>query len=906
MRSSVPATRPPAAAIRLLECCLAPDEADEIIGDLLQTFDDRIGRDRPWNRTWLWTQAVLFALAALGHRRRAGHAGVPSPSPFERSSFMDRIVSHLRDAFRHLRSDWRYAGGVVVILAAGLGPAAAMLSVIETVLLRPLEYADPERLAMVRIDLDTLRGHPGLSPAESLDLRRSGLFSAVETQTRLAEVTLAEADRLTPVSLISMTPGTLNMLGVVPVLGRGFAEDDLPPPPPRTPPGTLVANPPPPPPQVALLDYDTWQTRFGGDETVLGRRVQVDGRTTEIIGVLPRGFRLATGRAVPRRVDLYTPFQLRDFRNSWQFPTIARLPENASYARTQQALDALAASLKQEYPASYPNALRFTIAPVLDDMTRSSRPALRAALMGVLLLLVIACVNAAALILARLRTRQQDFAVRQALGASRGALAAQVLTESALLGAAAALVGAGVAAITMAGVREVFPRTVPRWDSLTVGWSLLVYAGLFAFAGLLATGLALVWRVTRTPVTPVIRAASAQGGKAEGSVSRLVLAGAQMALTVVLTFGGIQLARSASALGHVDLGFDPDVLTIRAGYDFRRYESPEARADLYTRVRDRVARIPGVVAAGVTTHLPLSGSTMMDGYEADLSKEPTFAQAANYQAVTSGYFDALNIHFRQGRDFTDVEVRTRQQVIVVDETLVRTVFPGESDVIGRTLRLGWGLENARIIGVVGHVRSIEIGRAVRPQIYTTVGNLFQIQNGGIITVRASGDPLALREAVEAAIAEVGTGRAVGQVALLSENVSAALGTLRAVTGLVMMLALTAAGLSAAGLYIVIAYLVHERRRSAAIRTALGATRRQVIWSVVRSGGLALAVAVAVGAIGATAGASALGDLLYQVGERDILSLLAAGAVTVVVSAVAMYLPARRAAAANVIRVLRES
>jgi predicted permease len=898
--------RPPFAAVRLLEWCVAADDADEIIGDLLQTFRDRLDRGLSWNRAWLWTQALVFAAAALASGRRAGRPDWTPPSPIERSSLMDRVVSRLRDAVRHLRHDWRYAGGVVAILAAGLGPAAAMLSVVETVLVRPLDYEDPERLAMVRIDLDTLRGHPGLSPAESLDLGRSGLFSAVETQTRLAEVTLAEGDRLTPLSQMGMTPGTLRMLGVAPVRGRAFTEDDFPPPPPQTPPGTLPAAPPPPPRQVALVDFDTWQSRFGGDETVLGRVVQVDGRPTEIVGVLPRGFRLATGRAVPQRVDLYTPLQLRDFRNAWQFPTIARLPAGASYAQTQQALDALAASLKQKHPEFYPGALRFTIAPVLDDMTQASRPALRAALAGVLLLLVIACVNAAALVMARLRTRHQDFAVRQALGASRGALAAQVLTESALLGAAAAVAGGALAALTMVGVREVIPRTVPRWDSLTVGWSLLVYAGLFGFAGLFATGLGLVWKVTRTSVTPVIRAASAQGGKAEGAASRLVLAAAQMALTVMLAFGGIQLARSADALGDVDLGFNPHVLTVRAGYDFRRYAPPEARADLYTRVKDRVAQVPGVVAAGVTTHVPLSGATMMDGYEADLSKEPSFAQAANYQAVTRGYFETLQIPFRQGRDFTDVEVRTRQQVIVVDETLVQTVFPGETDVIGRTLRLGWGLENARIIGVVGHVRSIEVGRAVRPQIYTTVGNLFQIQNGGTITVRGTGDPMALRQAVEAAITEVGTGRAVGQAALLSDNVSAALGTLRAVTGLVTMLAIVAAGLSAAGLYIVIAYLVHERRRSAAIRTALGATRRQVIWSVVRSGGLALGVAIAVGAVGATAGGSALGDLLYRVGERDVLSLLAAVAATVIVSGVAMYLPARRAAAANVVKVLRES
>jgi predicted permease len=890
-------SRPPARALRLLDRCVPADQADEIVGDLLQTFADRRDSGRRWNRAWLWSQALLFALSRWWPTGR--HQ--VQPPPHERNSRMDRLLIRLRDAARHLRHDWRYAAGVVLILGAGIGPASAMFAVVDTVLLRPLAYAAPERIAMVRIDLDTLLGHPGLSPSEVTDLRDSGLFEAVETQTRLADVTMTDGDRLTSLRQVSITTGTLPMLGVHPVAGRAFTDDDFPPP---AAPGT--PNNAPLPPQVALIDYDTWQTRFGGTQDTLGRTIQLDGRTTEIVGVLPRGFRLATGRGVPRRVDIYTPYQVQSFRNAWQFPTLARLPVGASFESTQAALDSLAGALKAQYPEFYPGALRFTITPVLDDMTQDSRPALRAALLAVMLLLVIACVNATALVVARLRTRGHDFALRQALGAGRGALAAQVLAESALLGAAATIVGGALAVATMAGVRQVIPQTVPRWDQLQIGWALIGYAGLFAFAGLVFTGLALVWRVTRTQATDAIRAGAAQGGKAEGAASRLMLAGAQMALTVVLAFGCIQLARSANNLGRVDLGFDPNVLTVRVGYDFQIHNSREARAALYTRMRDRVAQVPGVVSVGVATHVPLSGSTMMDGYEADLSKEPSFAQAANYQGVTAGYFETLRIPIVQGRDFTDVEVTTRQPVVIVDESLVRTVFPGETDVIGRTLRLGWGLDNAQIVGVVGHTRSIEVGRNVRPQIYSTVANLFQVRNGGILTVRTDGDPLALRAAVEAAIGEVGPGRAVAEVDTLSSNVDAALSTLRAVTGLVTMLALIAGLLSAAGLYIVIAYLVHARRRSAAIRTALGATRGQVIWAYLRTGGVVLAVSIVFGAVGAVAGGTAIADLLYGVTTRDAASLLSAAGLTALVSVGAMYLPARRAAAANIVRVLRES
>jgi len=893
-----PSTIPPAAAIRLLERCLPALEAEAIIGDLVQAFADRTEARRRWTRGWFWGQAVLFAAAsAMPQQAVAGHR--------LKGARMEGFLRSVKQAGRRLRHDWRFATGVVLILAAGLGPAAALLSVVETVLLRPLDYAEPDRLAMVRIDLDQLLGHPGLSPAESTDLQQSGLFEAVETETRMAEASLELPDRLVSLQRVSMTTGMLEMLGVRPVLGRGFTEADLPPlPAPQAPAPSAAAPAGPPPPQAGLLDYDTWQAYFGGDEAALGRIVNVDGRATEVVGVLPRGFRLATGRGVPRRIDLYTPLRLREFRNAWQFPTLARLPEGRTFPEVQAGLDTLAANLKAQYPEFYPGALRFTIEPVLDDMVAATRPALRAALAAVLLLLAIAFANATALVVARLRTRRLDMAIQQALGAGRASLALQVAMESVWLGLAATVAGSLLAAGTVAIIRDLVPRTVPRWDQIDIGWSLLLYAGGLAFAGLLCSGLALVWRVSRASVLEALRAGSVQGGRAEGAGSRLLLAGAQVALTVVLAFGCVQLARSAANLRQVDLGFDPQVLTLRVPYDRQAFQGPVERAQLYQRIRDRVAQVPGVASVGVVTHAPLSGSTMMDGYEADLSVEPSFAQMANYQGVTPGYFDAVRIPILQGRDFTDVEDAQQQPVIVVDETLVRRLFPGETDVIGRTLRLGWGLDNSRIIGVVGHARTIEVGRAVRPQIYTGVGNLFQ--TAGIVTVRGAGDVLALRPAIEAAIREVGRGRAIGEVAMLTENVTAAMSTLVAVTGLVTLLAIIAGLLSAVGLYIVIAFIVHEQRRSAAIRSALGATSTQVTLSYVRTGGRVMAAALCLGLVLSLGVGTQVTDLLYGVAARDPLSLTVAAVASAAVSALALLLPALRASRANIVTILREA
>jgi putative ABC transport system permease protein len=892
---------PPRAAVWLLGWSLPADERDVVIGDLFEVFADRVDARRRFNRSWFSMMAVAFAVAAV--RERTRDAG-PAPGGRQR---MTRMGTGIRQAARRLRYEWRYALAVTLILAVGIGPASAMLSVFSRVLLRPLNFYEPERLGLIRIDIGQLRSHPGLSPAEAMDLRRADAFASVEVETRLVEASLGTGPEFTSLSTLAFTTGMLPMLGVQPLIGRNFAESDIPlplPPPPPLPPGTPPPPPPPPPPQVALLDHGAWQRHFGGEAGVLGRIVTVNGRPTEIIGVLPEGFRIVTGRHVPQAIDIYTPLRLFDFRNAWQFPTLVRLKPGVSFEAAQAQLDVIAGNNRQQYPQFYEERVRYTIAPVLDDMTRATTPALRAAVAAVLLLLVIALANATALVIARLRTRERDTAVRSALGASRSALIGEVVAESAVLSVAGAVVGTVVALAAIAGVREVMPRTVPRWDEIAVGWDLLLYSAGLAFAGLMLSGLIPVWKVSRGASWDALRIGSVQGGRAEGTFSRLALVGGQIALTVVLAFGCVQLVRSAAHLGRVNLGFDANVLTFRVPYDFRRHPGNRGRAELFQRIRDRVKQVPGVEAVGVITHIPLSGSVMMDGYETDLSKEVSFEPYANYQAVTSGYFASLRIPFRQGRDFTDQEDALSQPVIIVDETLAAAAFPGETNVIGRTLRLGWGLQNAQIVGVVGHARTIEIGRVVRAQIYAPIGNLFQ--NAGIVTVRAAGDPHPLRQAIVAAIAEVGPGRAVSDVRMLSDNVSSATSALVAVTGLVSVLSISAGLLSAVGLYLVIAFVVHQRRRATAIRTALGASRRQVIWQHARTSGLVMLAAVPAGVLLSVAVAPLFAGLVYGVNHRDVWSLSIATAIAAVTGLVGTWLPVRRAANANVVKILRES
>ena len=823
----------------------------------------------------------------------------------EMMELLRRVAQGTRQAIRRLAHEWRYSLAVIGILAVGVGPAAGMISVITSVLLKPLDYREPERLGMLRVNLAGLRNHPGLSPGEAYTMRQDSIFDGIAIETRLAEVSMGPPGQLVPLSQLGVSSEMLSMLGVHAYLGRVFSPNDF---------AALTAQNQSfgsapggqagGPPQRMMIDYETWQTHFSRNPKVIGTFVPINRTPTQIIGVLPPGFQLVTGRGAPRRVDVYTAFQMPQFWNAWMFPAIARLKPNQTFAQAQAALDAIAPRIKREHSDIYLGELRFTITPLLDDMTQDTRPAFRAAGAAVILLLIIAFANATALVLARMRSRETSFAVRYALGATPRALIAHAFGENLLLALGGAIAGAALALLTVRGIRSLIPHTVPRWQAVAVGWDQLLLAAGLSVVGLLLLGLAPLWRLARGRGFLSLRSGSAQGGAAERARARLALVGAQMVLTVVLAFGCVQLGRSAIRLRHVDLGFDPNVLTLRVGYDAARYSTRPERAELYQRIRDRVRQVPGVMDAGVVTHLPLSGSTMMDGYEADLSKEPSFAQGANYQGVSPGYFRTMHIPIVQGRDFTDEEDRDTVPVIIVDESLVRTVFPHEPSAIGKTLRIGWGLPNARIVGVVGHARTIDPGREVRPQIYCPIGNLFQ--QAGIVVARTRGDARALSPAITSAINGAGPGRAVSNVAMLTENVTAATSTLVAVTGLVTVLAISAGLLSAVGLYLVIAFVVHERRRSTAIRTALGATAARVMWENFVTSAAVLGVALPLGTIAALLVSPALDDLVYGVRSRDPLSVAAAIVVAALAGLLGTYVPLRRAAKVNVLEALREA
>jgi predicted permease len=528
--------------------------------------------------------------------------------------------------------------------------------------------------------------------------------------------------------------------------------------------------------------------------------------------------------------------------------------------------------------------------PLLPDLVRQARPAIHAALAGVLLLLLIATANGTALVMARMKAREVDFAVRTAMGAGRGALLQDVLMESLLLMTAGVLLGGAIAAWGIVGLQALIPDTVPRAGNIVFGWDLLGYSALLGFAGLTLAGLIPAWKASRGAPLALLRGSSGQRG-ATRATGRLALVGTQIATAVVLCFGAVQLARSAFALAEADIRFDPEnVLAFAVPVDGSQFESFEESFVFHHALRDRLGELASVRAVGAVSHLPLSGTGPMDSFAPGAVGDTVgwSDPLANYFAVMPGYFESIGARLRQGRFLTDEENLERRAVAVIDENLAEMTWPDE-DPIGKTMRMGWQLPPTTVVGVIEHPRVIDVSQDVRPQIYVPYG-LFPW--GPLrYTIKSESDPLLLIGSVREVLAEMGTGRAAFGFQDLSENVADAMSTLWFVTLLVALLAFSAAFLSALGLYAVVSFIVHKHRRATAIRGAMGASPAQLVSYHLKSGILILAVAVPIGSLLSLMSARFVEALLYGVSVHDVLSLSGAVLLAAVTGIVGTLIPA---------------
>jgi predicted permease len=816
------------------------------------------------------------------------------------------LADDFRQAWRALSAAPGVTVAAILSLALGIGANTAIFSVASPLLLRPLPYADPERLVIL------WNRSPGLgitedwfSTAQYFDIRGSGTFA--ETAIAVgANDNLTGSGEPERIGTIRVSSNLLPMLGVRPLLGRLFTADDD-----RA--GAAGS---------ALLAYGTWQRRYGGRASAVGESLLVNGVAFQIVGVLPPDFTLPR-EVMPtlggaEQAELLLPLPLGadapTVRTREDYNVLARLPAGVSVASAQARMDALTARLRREHAAVYPpnGQLTFGVVPLQQQVTGEVQRPLWILVGAVGLVLLVACANVAHLLLARAIGRRRDMSVRAAIGASGGRLLRQLLLEALLLAGAGGVLGVALAVAGVEGIRALGRGSVPRIEAIGLDGTVLAFTTVLSIASGLLFGLAPAWRLSRLDLTRDLndtsRGASGTGALwRRGHGLRRVLVAGEIALAVVLLVGAALVVRSVARLAAVPPGFDAaNLLTFELTMQGQRYSKAADGHLAYRDLWHRIAALPGVETAGAISALPLSrmfawGPITVEGR----TRAPGEAFInADMRFVGGDYFRAMRIPLVEGRLFTDADRRPGLLVALVDTHMAAQLWPGASS-IGRRVQLGFGDDPEApwltVVGVVGRVKQYTLDGDSRMAMYLPHAQ-FPVRAMNVV-VRSRTDPDALTSSVRQALRAVDPELPMFRVRSMAARVDESLAQRRFLMVLLGIFASLALGLATVGTYGVLAYLVSQGRRELAIRMALGATATDVV-RLVAGHGLAIAGAgVAAGLVVAFAAARLLDAVLFDVTARDPLTFAAVAITLGVIALLASIAPALRAARIDPARTL---
>jgi putative ABC transport system permease protein len=807
---------------------------------------------------------------------------------------IERLLQDIRFSIRTLRKSPGFTVFAVLALTLGLGANAAIFSVVDAVLLRSLPFRNADRLVEVWEEASHF-GFPlaPVAPANSVDWnRRNHVF---EDMAAVKGDLYALTGAGTP-EQIEGSPVTANLfplLGVSPVLGRGFsAEEDRP--------GG---------PRVVLISYGLWQRRFGGDASILRREILLNNEKYTVVGVMPRGI------TFPDKSQIWVPLalgprQLAE-RDNHYLRVFARLKPRVTLAQAQNEMADLAAQSASEHPETNTN-IGAVLVSLRDQLVGDLKPTLWAVMAGVGCVVLIACANLTGLLLTRGVGREREFALRAALGAGRARLIRQTLIESLLLagfgGGASLLIGV----ITLPFLRHLVPSTLIAWSELRIDLPLLGFLLLLSLLAAVLFGTLPAFLFSR----PVLANSLQQGGRvASGGRTRIrkMLIVGEVALAVVLLVGTGLLTRTLWALAHAPLGFQPEgVITLRTSLPFSansQYRAYKARSEFYRRVLDQVSAIPGVVSAGYTTFLPLTnaGGTSPFTVEGAPPLPPGQFNDANHRVISADYFRTIGVRLRTGRFFQNSDGPEAPPVAIINEAMARQYWMGQNP-LGHRFKLGRVASvSFTIVGVVDDVRQAELdvkGRAEMYFPYTQPAATEGYLTPRDLAVQVKGDPSAYTKALEAAVWQVDRDQPIADVMPLEQLIANKLVSRGVALKLIAAFAGLALLLAALGLYGLLAYTVLQRRREIGIRMALGAQSRQVSVAVLREGLSLVVSGLAVGVAGSWIAMRALKSLLYGVTATDALVLAASAFVLLVVGVIASYLPAHRAAGIDPMTALR--
>ena len=786
---------------------------------------------------------------------------------------------------------------IVAIIAMGLGIGAntAIFSVVNTVLLRPLPFQQPEQLVTLATEQrdQALDGRGTFSVPDLLDLQsRASTLEAVASVQRSGTMVTEGGE---PERLIGavVTADYFQVFKVNPILGRVFTRDE-------DKPGG---------PSVIVISYSLWQRRYGGDRNIIGREVNLGGKTT-VIGVLPAGFEFPIS---DEKQDYWEPMmsaafltqQTRETRDDRFLGVVGRMKSGVTIEQAKAELDVLSKQIEQQYPKTNTNIV-FTVGSMHEDITRDYRPALLVMFGAVGLVLLIACANVANLLLARVAARQKEVAIRTALGASRGRIVMQFLIESLLLSLAGGAVGLLLASWGVSMLVAYGPSDVPRLQEVGLDRYVLGFTfGATVLTGLLF-GLAPALQAAKPNPNNTLKESGRGPSHTGRSSMRSALIVSEVALSLMLLVGAALLINSFVRLLKTTAGFNPSgVLALDIPLSRTRYPKGEQQAATFQQLLQRMKTVPGVRDVALTSNVPLTDFDVELSFniEGRPPYKPGEESVAEYTVASSDYFRAMNIPLQRGRALSENDTKGMPEVLVVTEAFVKRFFPGE-DPIGRRLVFDGPDKTPReIVGVVGDVKRKGLDADTQPEVYVSYLQRPDRRLNVLLKtdLRDAGQ---LIQPARAAVKAFDPDQIIWRTQTLDQLLSTSVAPRRFNMFLLGIFAAVALVLAAVGLYGVMSYSVSWRTHEIGIRMALGAKRANVLRLVVRQGMTMALIGLAIGLVGAFSLSRVLKSLLYGVSSTDPLTFAIVSVVLLAVALLACLLPARRATRVDPLVALR--
>ena len=813
-------------------------------------------------------------------------------------------------SLRTMRKSPRITITVLATLVLGIGANTAIFSIVNATLLKPLPFRDPGQLVELSADLRGLGArNVGFSVPEFDDLRdRAGIFSAVSVVWQ-GPANLTGGDRPERLEFLAVSPNYFSILDAKPQIGRLIDSRDT---------ANGFA-------QVVVLSDALWHKEFGGARSVIGRSMRLDNDLYTIVGVLPPQFHSPSPPGL-HPVDMWITagFRADPFpppQRSVRFipGLIARLNPGITPKQAQAQLEAFSDSLRREFGSDYPATAGWTltVTPLTEVVAGSSKTLLTSLLLAVGLILLIGCVNVANLLLVNATARQREMALRLALGATRGRIVQQVLTESVLLSLMSAAVGVGAAAIGLRVLVGVLPSQLPRLNPIALDARVLAFSLAIAMLTTLVFGLIPAWQASRThPGTAEMRERGGSASRRSAGLGKSLI-GAEVGLSLVLLVAAGLLLKTFWNLMEVNPGFNSHHLLAGSFWlpnpndpkaDF--YGDPDRRTHLVRETIRRLRAVAGVENAAMSSVVPLKGPVVPSGFRVEGVSDKGDAPTAVEASVTPEFFSTMGTPLLRGRMFQESDDSMSQPVALVDQAAVRLLWGG-ADPVGRRVRYSRDrLVNGKpqpapwmtVVGVVGNAKLSSLDEIEMPHVYESMYQRSRREFG--VLVRATGDKAALTRDVQREIQTVDPNLPVTDMTAMTDLISNGVGDRRFAAWLLGIFALVALLLTCVGVYGIASYSVVRREKEIGIRSALGATRRQLVMMILRDGMVPVLVGMACGCIAALFSGRLLAALLFGVNSGDGLVFTCAGFTLIAIGMLANYIPARGAGRIDPITALR--